>query len=1025
MENPKINLELVREKLAGKAGKQYWRSLDELADTPEFQAWVEDEFPNRSSLMDIDRRSFLKIMGASIALASMAGCRGVFLDQAKIVPYVKAPEELVTGKALFYATAMTLGAYSTGLLAESHEGRPTKLEGNPEHSASLGSTDIFAQASLLDLYDPDRLQIVVEDGALSTWEGFFEQARKLLANPKSRVAILTAPVGSPTVARLLDAFLAKYPGASWFQYEPVNRDSITTWTKEAFGQVLEPVYDFTKAKIVFSLGADFLTSMPGSVRYARDFAAGRRKLKPEEMSRLYVAESTPTATGASADHRFRIRPSESEILAAALLSAVSDKVNGVAPSRRGRPDAASVKGKEVETIAKDLFENKGNSVVIAGDNQSPVVHRIVHEINALLGNFGQSVRYTLPVAHKPVECNTSIKELSARMGKGDFDAVFILGGNPVYDAPADVKFAENLAKVKVRVHHTYAANETSVACDWQLPDTHFLEQWGDGRGYDGTVTLIQPLTAPLFESKSTIEVLSALLGKPVNPMDLVRETIGAAVADDNKWRQALHDGLLAGSAAPAVGAVAQAVGKVNPAKVTNGVEVIFQQDGCLYDGRWANNSWLQELPRTMTKVVWDNVALMSPGFASELKVSHDDLVTITTKAGTVTAPVWVVPGHPERAITLNLGYGRTVVGSVGADKTEAGDVTPVGFNAYVLRTTQNPHFVSDAQVQKAPGSYKVGSTQVHHQMEGRDIVRSSTIEEFLSGHEEHEEHPEADLYPQPVFEYNGPQWGMTIDLTTCIGCNVCAIACQAENNIPSVGKEQVIRGREMHWIRIDRYFVSESTTDKTNSSNYPDNTGLIDNPEVVFQPVACVHCEKAPCEPVCPVAATVHSHEGLNQMVYNRCVGTRYCSNNCPYKVRRFNFLNYTDNQPQFSTQQFPWPRQNKNSGRELLKMINNPDVTVRGRGVMEKCTYCVQRINDARIEAKKMGRDPLDGEIVTACEQACPTQAITFGNIADKTSRVSKLREDKRSYLLLGELNTKPRTSHLIRLRNPNKELA
>lgn len=1012
-----LNFDMIREKLNGKAGKQYWRSLEELSETEEFKAWVDDEFPNRSSLKDIDRRQFLKIMGASIALASLAGCRGVFLDEAKIVPYVKAPEELVPGKPLYYATAMTIGAYALGLLVESHEGRPTKVEGNPDHPASLGATDIFAQASILDHYDPDRLEYPMEGGDLSTWEMALDAFRKQLAKPGYRLAILSEPSSSPTFARQLAALKAVYPATKVYQYESVNRDNVIEGAKMSFGKAVETVYDLSKAKVIVSLDADFITGMPGSVRYARDFAKGRRvDGDVKTMNRLYAVESNPTPTGAAADHRFRVKPSAVEGIAAAIYHAVGASVAG--------NQHPGMTAGQIDAVAKDLLANKGAAIVIAGDGQSPEVHAIAHSINQIIGAIGSTVKYTESVAIDSTPSLDSIKMLVEDMRSAKVDGLLILGGNPVYDAPADLKFSDALAKVGFKAHHTLSVNETSVACNWQLPATHYLEHWADAKAYDGTLTLTQPLTAPLFESRPVNEFFASLIGKPQSGMDAVRAT-HPNLASEEAWRTALHDGMVAGSASPALSVQPQAYTGTAKRSSSTGFEVVFAADPSLYDGRWANNSWLQELPKPMTKTLWDNVALMSPATASTLGVTHDDVVSVSVGNATVQAPVWILPGQPDEVLTLHLGHGRTEVGSVGATKEESGKVTSVGFNAQTLRTSKAFYFASGANVSKVQNEvYKVGSTQVHHQMEGRDIVRSENLKDFLSGkHEEHEGHV-VDLYPDPVFNYNGPQWGMTIDLSTCTGCNACVVACQAENNIPVVGKDQVIRGREMHWIRIDRYFASNADGPDVNTTNYPDNRGLVDNPEVLFQPVACVHCEKAPCEPVCPVAATIHSHEGLNQMVYNRCVGTRYCSNNCPYKVRRFNFLNYTDNQPQFSTQTFPLPRQNKTSGRELLKMINNPDVTVRGRGVMEKCTYCVQRINDVRIEAKKQGRDPKDGEIVTACEQVCPSQAITFGNINEAGSRVKSLRDGKRAYRLLEEINTKPRTSHLVKLRNPNPEL-
>jgi molybdopterin-containing oxidoreductase family iron-sulfur binding subunit len=1020
-------------KLAGKRGKRYWRSLEELSDSPEFQNFLEDEFPNRSTISQINRRDLLKFMGASLALAGISGCRGVFLPQDKVVPYVKQPEELVPGKPLFYATSIPLAGYVTGVLVEQHEGRPIKIEGNPEHPASLGAIDAISQAEVLGFYDPDRagnvlsrLQFGYEfDGDLSTWRVFDDTMREILRRQRpmggAGIRILTGSFSSPTLARLIDAFRTQYPGARWHAYEPVGRANVHAATRATYGQALEPIYDFRGARVVLSLDGDFLspTAMPGTLRYAREFVDGRRvKGTSGEMNRLYAFESTPNLVGAMADHRWTVRTSE--VYAHAIAVAKALGVPGV--------DLATeikVPQDHIDALARDLSANRGTSIVLAGDHQPIEVHALAYAINEFLGNVGQTVQFIPPAdasAEMPdvFDLGALVQDLNA----GSVDLLIVLEGNPVFDAPVDLNFAEAYQKAATRVHIGLYDDETSHFSQWHLPLTHPLEAWGDGRAFDGTLSVVQPIIAPLYEGKSAIEIFSNLLGRPQNGYDLVRETWRNYIRGDFErgWGKVLHDGVLARSNfAPARGLtpMAQSWPAVTP---TTGLELAFQADPTIYDGRYANNGWLQELPKPLTKLTWDNVALMSPATAKRLGVVSDDMVELTIGERSLNMPVFVQPGMPNEQVTVNVGYGREVGGVVAiATPNENDSYGGGGYNAYALRTANAPYFEGNLNVRKLGYQEHLATTQGHQPIEGDRIPqvpgdhREVVVEHDLQTFNEHaaeiaEERGHTydhlrkqNLYPEEIFVYDGPQWGMTIDLNTCIGCNACVTACQAENNIPVVGKEQVARHREMHWLRIDRYYSGEEMD--------------ADQP-VAWQPIMCVHCEKAPCEPVCPVAATVHSHEGLNQMIYNRCVGTRYCSNNCPYKVRKFNYLNYTDNQKQFDTKLDEKPR------IPLLKLLNNPNVTVRGRGVMEKCTYCVQRINSARIEAKKQNREIRDGEIVTACQQACPTKTIVFGNVADPESAVSQWRNDPRAYLLLQELQTRPRTSHLAKLRNPNPEI-
>lgn len=1037
----RLDLESIRTKLAGKSGKKYWRSLEEVAETPEFQSWVEDEFPNRSTLGQIDRRTLLKFMGASMALAGLSGCRGYFLPQDKVVPYVRQPEELIPGKPMFYASSMILAGYATGVLVEQHEGRPTKIEGNPDHPASLGSVDSISQAEVLNFYDPDRSASVIQQGAVSTWEQFdAAMAEALAAQTATKgagVRVLTGAVTSPTLTAQIEALLAKYPAARWHTYEPAGQSAAHEGAQIAFGRVLDTVYNFAPAKVVVSLDGDFMNpaETPGAFAYARKFMSGRRVTgKVAKMNRLYAFEAFPSIAGSVADHKWVLKPSEVAQVADALLQAVVG--NGLTALPKAVP------AEHFAAMVKDLTANPGASVVVAGKHQPAAVHALAHKINEALGNFGKTVTHIAPVETNLRPGVRGLTELTQELNAGTVDVLVVLDANPVFAAPSDLKFGEAFAKAKLKVHAGRYQDETALVSDWHLPLAHELEAWADARAFDGSLSIVQPLIMPLYDGKSSLEIVSRIAGKPAMGYDLVRETWrknGFVGGDfEAAWQKAVHDGLLKGSASKPVTVKTTAV-LPKVADPINGLEVAFRTDPTIFDGRYANNGWLQELPKPLTKITWDNAAILSPNTAKAKGiVDLDQVIKLTVNGVTVEATAFVLPGHPDDTITVHLGYGRTAGGTVAtayldpnnpdARKWEEGG----GFNAYALRTAANPWTGVVAEIAVLGGQLReIATTQGHSPLDDsrikdeRDIVRDFTaddfnekIDEWLKEWEEKsKEINEGNMYPEEIFEWKGAQWGMTIDMNTCIGCNACVTACQSENNIPVVGKVQTKRNRAMHWIRIDRYY-----------------SGTDENPNVTWQPLMCVQCEKAPCEPVCPVAATVHSHEGLNMMVYNRCVGTRYCSNNCPYKVRKFNYLNWSDNQPNFETKstllglgekRVPGPIHSpKTNGRQLLSMISNPDVTVRGRGVMEKCTYCVQRINDARIEAKKAGKEVGDGDVLTACQQACPTNTIVFGNIADPNSEVAKLRKDPRAYLLLEELLTRPRTSHLAKLRNPNPEI-
>lgn len=988
-----LDLAAIRTRLAESRGLQYWRSLEELSETKEFQEVLEQEFPQHASVWpdSLSRRGFLQLMGASLALAGLSACTKQ--PEELIVPYTKPPESLLPGRPQYYATAVLLGGIATGVLVESHTGRPTKIEGNPQHPGSLGSTDVFAQAAVLGLYDPDRAQVVSNARRISSWETFLESLKAALDAQRAKggagLRILTETVTSPTLAFQLDTLLKEFPEARWQQYEPVNRDSVRGGARIAFGEDVEPIYHFEKADIILSLDADFLFSLPGSVRYARDFSAKRKVRDPNgEMNRLYVAESAPSITGSVADHRLSLRASEVEAFARAVAQGVG--VAGVRPAQWG---GGTKHAKWIAALVKDLQKHQGASLVVAGDFQPPAVHAIAHAMNQMLGNVGKTVEYIASVQAKPVDQLDSLRELAQDMDAGKVELLVILGGNPVYTAPTDMNFSGALEKVALRIHCSSHQDETAALCHWHIPEAHSLEAWSDARAYDGTVSIVQPLIAPFYGAKSFHEIVAALLGQTTSGYDIVRkywESQHSGSDFDHFWRKSLHDGVVEGTTLSPKDVSLVTIDWSNIGSTALGkdasseaMEIIFRPDPSVWDGRFTNNGWLQELPKQLTKLTWDNAAFVSPAAAEKMKLANEDVLELKYKDRTVRAAVWILPAQPENAITVYLGYGRTHAGRVGSG---------MGFNAYALRTSDTPWFGADLTVKKTEERYALACTQDHQSMEGRQLVRSGSLEHFKQHpHFVHEmgEDPAPDMTLYPEVKYEGNAWGMTIDTSSCIGCGACVTACQSENNIPIVGKEQVIIGREMHWIRVDRYYG-----------------GDLDNPEIYHQPVPCMQCENAPCEPVCPVGATVHNNEGLNDMVYNRCVGTRYCSNNCPYKVRRFNFLLFQD-----------WDT-------PTLKMQRNPNVSIRSRGVMEKCTYCVQRINVARITAEKEDRQIREGEIVTACQAACPAEAITFGNINDPNSQVAKLKATPLNYGILTELNTRPRTTYLARLKNLNPEI-
>jgi MoCo/4Fe-4S cofactor protein with predicted Tat translocation signal len=1008
-----IDLAAARAKLAGAGAPRLWQSLEELSGTPQSQEFQDHEFPPIAGKGndEINRRDVLKLMAASAALTGLSACTK--LPTEKIVPYVRPPEEILAGRPLFYATSLFQAGVATGVLVESHMGRPTKIEGNPEHPGSLGSSDIFSQASILNFWDPDRSQSVVFDGRDSTWTDFAAEmvnARTRLApNKGAGMRILTKTITSPTLGAQMRSLLAQFPEAKWHQYEVSGGDSVREGARLTFGRVVNTVYHFDQADVIVSLDADFLTCGAGHVRFARDFGS-RRDLSAgpaSKLNRLYVAESMPTGTGAVSDHRLPVRSADIDDLARQLAAAAGV---AVPPSANA---SSKIPAAWVGAVSRDLAAHRGSSIVIVGEHQPPFVHALAHAMNAALGNVGKTVVYTESVEPSPVNQLESLRDLVNDLNAGQVDFLVILGGNPIYDAPVDFDFATALQKAKTRVHSGLYQDETALLCHWHAPAAHSLESWSDGRAFDGTVGIVQPLIAPLYDGHSVHEVIALFTGDAGKPgHELVRNYWQSQRPEKDKafealWETSLHDGLISGSALPAISVAPHAdfvnLGKTSAASGdASALEVVFRPDPSIGDGEYSNNSWLQELPKPITRLTWDNAVMMSPGTAQQLSVTTGDYVTLTLAGRQVSAGIYIVPGHADNSVTLHLGFGRTRGGSVG---------TGPGFNSYLLRASTAPWIAPGAQIAKTGKKYAFASTQQQYNIETnghleeeesaaalgqggehRDLVRIATLEEFIKNpsfakNAEEEETKGLTIYPG--YKYDSYAWGMSIDLNRCVGCNACVVACQSENNIAVVGKDQVARGRAMHWIRIDTYF-----------------RGSLDNPEMYYEPLPCMQCENAPCEYVCPVGATTHNAEGLNDMTYNRCVGTRYCSNNCPYKVRRFNFYLYSD---------YKTPS---------LYGMRNPNVTVRSRGVMEKCTYCVQRINAAKIKSEEENRLIRDGEIITACQSACPTEAIVFGNINDPNSKVAKLKAQTRDYGLLEDLNTRPRTTYLARVRNPNPEI-
>ncbi|MEX2478058.1 MAG: TAT-variant-translocated molybdopterin oxidoreductase [Gracilimonas sp.] len=1007
----------------------YWKSLGELANNKEYQKFAEREFPeNATELTDgVSRRGFLRVMGASVALAGLAACRR---PVQKILPYSNQPEDVVPGVPLYYATAMPVQGNLVGLIAENHEGRPTKLEGNDLHPASKGGTSIFNQAEILGLYDPDRSRSPLNNGNKASAGDFATFASNHFSNTDQRIAFISEANSSPTYNKIKEQALSKFNNATWVTYEPFGEDNVLEGNRIAFGSRLRSHYNFENADVIVSLNDDFMSSThPNSVEYAKQ-VSGRRKVTDTngEMNRIYAVEDSFSLTGSFADHRLRLKASQMEAFTYALATALSSRVNGL--------NAFSGYSNEfsdhqwITVLADELAANAGNSALTAGAQHKAEVHAAVAAINQALGNTGNTVDYLEVPYIDEQSSNTAFENAVSEMETGNIDTVVMVGVNPVFTA-SSLDFENALSNVETVVSLSDYVDETSKKASWHVNRAHFLEAWGDGYSYGGARSVIQPQIQPLHDGLSEIEFLNAIVsGEMTSGYEMVQETFRGYYSSgfNNRWTNILHDGIdntgnfNAVSVSLSSGFASAMNSATSNISSTSGIEVVIRPDATLYDGRYANLGWLQELPDPMTKITWDNVALMSPATAKNLGIEEPgagnkdyDVVEITINGKNIKIAAWIQPGHVDDAITLTTGYGRKGLGRVA---TSYIDYTVGGVDTYPLLETANTFFAS-AEVSKTSDTYEIACVQDHHSLEGRDMYRQASLSEYkekpdfasfesvhtypVPGLKEADEMGEDDgpisLFDEQTYPDHEPQWGMAIDLNSCFGCGVCVIACQSENNIPVIGKKEVKNGREMHWIRNDRYYVGDDA----------------DSPQAVHQPVPCMHCELAPCEQVCPVAATTHSEDGMNQMTYNRCIGTRYCANNCPYKVRRFNFFNY--------------PKEYLTTGDDpdIIQMAMNPEVTVRFRGVMEKCTYCVQRVNRAKIDAKKEtgSPKPVDGTVKTACQQACPADAIYFGDLTDDNSEVAQMKRNERNFQMLEELNTRPRTSYMAKLTNPNPALA
>lgn len=999
---------------------KYWRSLEQLDNSPEFEQFLRREFPEAAEQAPdgLSRRRWMQLMGASFALgAGAAGCR---YPEEVLAPFAVRPENRVPGKPEKFASTLYVAGKVCPVVAVSYDGRPIKVDGNTFHPLVSGS-DIFAQASLLELYDPDRSRRPLQrEGGREfsrTWDEFAtfwnSHSDSLQGDDSARLAILHQENPSPSVLAQMNAVAQRFPNARWFEHQSI-RGNTTAGTAKAFGQELRPQLQIEAADRLVCIGCDLLGGHVTSGANNRAFAS-RRTPETGTMNRLYVVESRFTTTGAAADHRLAVSASQIASFVADLEQRLDQ---ALANGPTADPPAETEKAERfIVTLVNDLVDHQGSSLIVGGDDLDADTQARIWRINDKLQNIGQTVQF-IESPQLRRENTGTIQELTSALSAGEIETLIVLGGNPVYDAPADVAFDTAFEQVSTAIYFGEYQNETSLRCQWHLPASHGLEQWGDAFAYDGSYCIAQPLIEPIFSSRDPVQMLSLIAGSPVSStLEAVKQTVSSlftSLVSDAAWKRVVHDGFVADSASSPVSVTLAEnleLAEVDAAAWRQGsgdaLDLVFHPGAATYDGRYANNGWLQELPDPITKMTWDNVLTVNPRTAERLGLKQGELAEVTANGNTVRIPVYLQPGQALGTLAVGLGYGRTHAGMVGGNVDN--DVEPVGVDVGPLRTSANMHLVSGVTVKATGTKYPLAHTQDHFAIDplgmaeiGRRVgtlVREGNLDEYedhpdFAKHRVHVPHEES---PWTEFSYDGHAWGMSIDLTKCVGCNACTIACQAENNIPIVGKEQVIQNREMHWIRVDRYF-----------------SGDVEDPQAVSQPMTCQHCEMAPCESVCPVAATVHSDEGLNDMVYNRCIGTRYCGNNCPYKVRRFNYFDYKANDYRF-----------EEANKQLAKLIFNPEVTVRDRGIMEKCTFCVQRIQNTKIEARADRRPIGPNEIKVACQEACASNAIEFGDLNNPESNVAKAHENSRSYALLAELNTKPRNAYLAKIRNPHPWLA
>ncbi|MGE9295264.1 MAG: TAT-variant-translocated molybdopterin oxidoreductase [Puniceicoccales bacterium] len=1089
------------------AAPSYWRSPGELAKTPEFQQWLEKEFPEGASeANEQDRRSFLKLMGASAGLAGvgLAGCR---MPERQILPYSKQPEKMVQGVPMYFASSFPGSQENIPLVVETNDARPTKIEGNPSDPGYGGATDSYAQASVLDLYDPDRLQQSFEKGGKAVDKA---QIRTLLADLNKQYAgkgdglvFLAQPSTSPTRKRLVTSLKKQFPQATWAEYEPVDEGAPVRALEKVNGKPLRPLYQLDKAQRVLAIDSDFLATEPGHLPNSKGFGKARHvkdAKDAKDMNRLYAVESNFTLTGGMADHRLRAAtahmPAFTALLAASLMEQAGGFGGDLVAKLKEQAKGLQVDQKWIDECVKYLLAHKGESLVVAGPHLPEEVHVLTFVINGLLEADGHTIKYI----EQPATEKAGIVEVAELLNGGSVETLVILGGNPAYDAPADLNFADAIGKAKRVLRHGYYDDETSELADVTVASTHYLESWGDGRAICGDYLPVQPMILPLFDGYSELEVIALVQG--IDPAgqgyELVKETFAEITGDKSEvaFEQWLAEGVwldarwpsatISSDAAVEAGKLVSQMKLSTPAVSAESLEVRIIPSTHAWDGRYNNNGWLMECPDPMTKLTWDNAILVSPKLGKKLGITPKPILMdklgqlnmnanqykrgkeeahmgeLTVNGQTIKGPLHIMPGLADSTVVITLGFGREKTGRIGTiiqgpGKGEKG----IGFNAYPATSSASMALATGAKVKTTEDIFQLANTQEHWSMEGRAIIREANNTEYAKnpefvdqmGAESHSppiygnarnesiaqkalDVPRGNsLYKTPSFGEPAPnvdvwnteegkkqfkppqQWGMNIDLNTCTACNACVIACQAENNIPIVGKDQVLRGREMHWIRLDRYFATDP---------HSDTTEIPEDPQVNFMSMACQHCELAPCESVCPVNATVHDEQGLNVMAYNRCVGTRYCANNCPYKVRRFNFFDYNKRE-RADLYAGPLGRnKNKSEASQLTRMQKNPNVTVRMRGVMEKCTYCVQRIEMAKINQKNKAKDSSDvnvpdGTIKVACQQVCPTNAITFGDISDENSAVNKAKQSDRNYSVLGYLNIRPRTTYLAKLRNPN----